>query len=87
MNSQCSLFQSVVIITRLPFVSFFTEICALIAPEFFDNGEPSIEAACHDIDQWPNPIPGETVNLPLLGTILQVTELFPFSSWGFTFVC
>lgn len=53
-------------------MSLFTEICALIAPEFFDNGEPSIEAACHDIDQWPNPIPGETVNLPLLGTVLQV---------------
>lgn len=63
------------IITRLPFVSLFTEICALIAPEFFDNGEPSIEAACHDIDQWPNPTPGETVNLPLLGTVLQVIVL------------
>ncbi|PSN53146.1 Protein DENND6B [Blattella germanica] len=63
--------KSVVIISRLPFVSLFTEIGALIAPEFFDNGEPSIEAACHDIDQWPSPLPGEAVNLPLLGTVLQ----------------
>ncbi|XP_023722839.1 protein DENND6A isoform X3 [Cryptotermes secundus] len=63
--------KSIVIVTRLPFVSLFTEVCALISPEFFDNGEPSIEAACHDIDQWPSPTPGETVNLPLLGTVLQ----------------
>ncbi|KAJ9584820.1 hypothetical protein L9F63_020841 [Diploptera punctata] len=63
--------KSIVIISRLPFVSLFTEISALIAPEFFENGEPSIEAACHDIDQWPSPVPSETVNLPLLGTVLQ----------------
>ncbi|KAK7874564.1 hypothetical protein R5R35_013134 [Gryllus longicercus] len=63
--------KSVVIISRLPFVSLFTEVSSLIAPEFFDNGEPSIEAACHDIDQWPCPVPGETVNLPLLGNVLQ----------------
>lgn len=63
--------KSVVIISRLPFVSLFAEVSSLIAPEFFDNGEPSIEAACHDIDQWPCPAPGEIVNLPLLGTVLQ----------------
>ncbi|XP_066995986.2 protein DENND6A [Anabrus simplex] len=63
--------KSVVIVSRLPFVSLFTEVSSLIAPEFFDNGEPSIEAACHDIDQWASPVPGETVNLPLLGNVLQ----------------
>lgn len=64
-------FQSVVVISRLPFISLFTEVVSLIAPEFFKNGEPSIEAACHDIDHWPSPCPGETVNLPLLGNVLQ----------------
>ncbi|KAG8225110.1 hypothetical protein J437_LFUL004031 [Ladona fulva] len=63
--------QSVVLISRFPFVNLFTEVCALIAPEYFENGEPSIEAACHDIDQWPAPVPGELVNLPLLGTVIQ----------------
>ena len=29
-------------------------------------------AACQNIDQWPAPIPGETINLPLLGSVLQV---------------
>lgn len=28
--------------------------------------------ACADIDQWPNPIPGMSLNLPLMGMILHV---------------
>ena len=64
--------KSVVLITRFPFVALFTELISIVAPEYFDNGEPSLEAACHDIDQWPSPSAGETVNLPIFGTVLQV---------------
>ncbi|XP_041347796.1 protein DENND6A-like [Gigantopelta aegis] len=63
--------KSVVLISRLPFVALFTQLVSIIAPEYFDNGEPSLEAACHDIDQWPPPIPGDTLNLPIMGTVLQ----------------
>lgn len=30
--------------------------------------------ACHDMDQWPEPVPGETVNLPIFGSVLQVSK-------------
>ncbi|XP_052281111.1 protein DENND6A-like isoform X2 [Dreissena polymorpha] len=63
--------KSVVLISRLPFVALFSQLVSIIAPEFFENGEPSLEAACHDIDQWNAPIPGETMNLPIFGTVLQ----------------
>ncbi|XP_075219220.1 protein DENND6B isoform X2 [Lycorma delicatula] len=63
--------ESVIVLSRLPFVNLFSEVCGLIAPEFFDNGFSSIEAACHEIDQWPLPMPGDIVNLPLLGTVIQ----------------
>ncbi|KAJ1362849.1 hypothetical protein KIN20_022545, partial [Parelaphostrongylus tenuis] len=39
---------------------------------FFENGEPAIEAACHDIDQWPSPTAGEPLSLPLLGFLLRI---------------
>ncbi|BFZ08313.1 hypothetical protein BsWGS_11351 [Bradybaena similaris] len=65
--------KSVVLITKLPCVALFNQVISIIAPEYFDNGEPSLEAACHDIDQWPVPIPGETLNLPIMGTVLQHT--------------
>lgn len=64
--------KSVVIISRLPFHNLFLHMVEVIAPEYFDNGEPSIEAACHDIDQWPVPEPSATLHLPLMGSVLQV---------------
>lgn len=66
------LLQSVVIITRLPFVNLFGELCALIAPEFFEAGPALMEAVVREIDQWPPPIPGQIVHLPLIGVLFQV---------------
>ena len=65
-------FQSVVILSRLPFNNLFNKVVSLIAPEYFDNGELSLEAACYNVDQWPSPEPGVTLSLPLLGTVFQV---------------
>lgn len=64
--------KSVVMITRLPYFTFFKEIVDLIAPEYFDHGETCLETACHDIDQWPAPEPGMILDLPLLGMVLRV---------------
>lgn len=60
------------ILSRLPFNNLFTKISSLMSPEYFDNGAVSLEAACYNIDKWPCPIPGQTLNLPLLGTVFQV---------------
>lgn len=38
------LFQSVVLVSRLPFIALFNQLVSIIAPEYFDNGEPSLEA-------------------------------------------
>lgn len=64
--------KSVVLLSHLPLVSLFTSVLELVAPEYFDTGEASLEAACHHLDQWPLPIAGTTLSLPLLGTLLQV---------------
>ncbi|KAK2167268.1 hypothetical protein LSH36_30g02036 [Paralvinella palmiformis] len=72
-NKDCpAALQSVVLLSKLPFVTLYNYIVSVIAPEYFDNGEPCLEAACHDIDQWPDPCPGETLNLPIMGTVVQV---------------
>ncbi|KAI8478766.1 Protein dennd6a [Branchiostoma belcheri] len=64
--------MSLVLITRLPFNNLFNFLAEVVAPEYFDNGEPCLEAACHDIDQWPSPQPGETLSLPMMGMVIQV---------------
>ena len=32
------------LISRLPFVALFSQLVSIIAPEYFENGEPSLEA-------------------------------------------
>ena len=48
----------------------------MVARRFYDKGEISLEVACQDIDQWPLPIPGNTLDLPLMGHLFQVCS-FP----------
>nr|XP_039247890.1 protein DENND6A-like [Styela clava] len=64
--------KSVVILSKLPYFNFFKEIAEIVAPEYFDHGEACLETACHDVDQWPRPEPGQTLDLPLVGTVVQV---------------
>uniref|UniRef100_A0A8C5JJH6 DENN domain containing 6B n=1 Tax=Junco hyemalis TaxID=40217 RepID=A0A8C5JJH6_JUNHY len=64
--------QSLVLVSRLPYVNLFQCLLQLIAPEYFDKLEPCLEAVCNEIDQWPPPVPGQTLNLPVMGVVIQV---------------
>uniref|UniRef100_UPI00398F8771 DENN/MADD domain containing 6Aa isoform X3 n=1 Tax=Pristiophorus japonicus TaxID=55135 RepID=UPI00398F8771 len=64
--------KSLVLISKLPYVNFFHFLLKLIAPEYFDKNEPCLEAACNDLDRWPAPIPGRTLNLPTMGVVIKV---------------
>ncbi|NXL67948.1 DEN6B protein, partial [Chordeiles acutipennis] len=63
---------SLVLVSRLPYVNLFQSLLQLIAPEYFDKLEPCLEAVCNEIDQWPPPVPGQTLNLPVMGVVIQV---------------
>uniref|UniRef100_A0A2K6TZW2 DENN domain containing 6B n=1 Tax=Saimiri boliviensis boliviensis TaxID=39432 RepID=A0A2K6TZW2_SAIBB len=64
--------KSLVLVSRLPFVRLFQALLSLIAPEYFDKLAPCLEAVCSEIDQWPVPLPGQTLNLPVMGVVVQV---------------
>ncbi|XP_062347473.1 protein DENND6B isoform X1 [Cinclus cinclus] len=64
--------KSLVLVSRLPYVNLFQYLLQLIAPEYFDKLEPCLEAVCNEIDQWPPPVPGQTLNLPVMGVVIQV---------------
>lgn len=36
--------KSVVLLSSLPYFKFFKDVADIIAPEYFDNGEPCLEA-------------------------------------------
>uniref|UniRef100_A0A8B9UHX7 DENN domain containing 6B n=1 Tax=Anas zonorhyncha TaxID=75864 RepID=A0A8B9UHX7_9AVES len=69
--------KSLVLVSRLPYVNLFQSLLQLIAPEYFDKLEPCLEAVCNEIDQWPPPVPGQTLNLPVMGVVIQVCNLLP----------
>uniref|UniRef100_A0A8C1BI64 DENN/MADD domain containing 6Aa n=1 Tax=Cyprinus carpio carpio TaxID=630221 RepID=A0A8C1BI64_CYPCA len=66
--------KSLVLISKLPYVTFFHSLLKLIAPEYFEKQEPFLEAACNDIDRWPTPCPGKILTLPIMGVVMKVTS-------------
>uniref|UniRef100_A0A8C5UBW8 DENN domain containing 6B n=2 Tax=Malurus TaxID=55806 RepID=A0A8C5UBW8_9PASS len=63
--------KSLVLVSRLPYVNLFQCLLQLIAPEYFDKLEPCLDGVCNEIDQWPPPVPGQTLNLPVMGVVIQ----------------
>ena len=59
-------------ISKLPFINLFTEICALIAPKFFEMGKSVMDIIVDEIANWPAPVPGDVIHLPLMGVLFQV---------------
>lgn len=64
--------KSVILLSYLPLVEFFTQVTTLVARKFFDTGELPLEVACHDVERWEAPRPGHHLTLPLLGTLLEL---------------
>ncbi|XP_068443001.1 protein DENND6B [Clinocottus analis] len=64
--------KSLVLVSKLPYTHLFHSLLQIVAPEFFEKLEPCLEAVCNGIDQWPSPAPGLTLNLPVMGMVLQV---------------
>uniref|UniRef100_A0A8D8W6C4 Protein DENND6B n=1 Tax=Cacopsylla melanoneura TaxID=428564 RepID=A0A8D8W6C4_9HEMI len=68
--------KSIVLLSPMPFVSLFSDVCSIIAQEVFDKDFSVLTKACKEIDLWTQPRPlskiKETVTLPLLGTSLRV---------------
>uniref|UniRef100_A0A8C5B0U7 DENN/MADD domain containing 6Aa n=1 Tax=Gadus morhua TaxID=8049 RepID=A0A8C5B0U7_GADMO len=64
--------KSLVLISRLPYVTFFHSLLKILAPEYFDKLEPCLEAACNDIDRWPTPHPGRVLSLPIMGVVIKI---------------
>ncbi|VDD88152.1 unnamed protein product [Enterobius vermicularis] len=63
--------KSLAIITVYPLFNLFSHVVSIVAAAYFDSGEPAVEAACHHIDHWPLPVPGEYLTLPLMGAIIH----------------
>ncbi|KDQ13515.1 hypothetical protein BOTBODRAFT_133411 [Botryobasidium botryosum FD-172 SS1] len=64
--------RSVAILSYHPFPSLFTSIINILGPLYFSHGTPMLESACHNISNWPDPVPGSTLELGFLGSVINV---------------
>lgn len=64
--------KSFVLITRLPFHNFFTELTNRWAPIYFKNGISSLEQGFYQITSWPKLTTNTQLTLPILGSIYQL---------------
>ncbi|KAI0671569.1 DUF1630-domain-containing protein [Trametes maxima] len=62
---------STVVLTHLAYPSLFYTLISKLGPSFMNHGGPMLEAACHNIASWPEPIPGTNVELGFLGTVIH----------------
>uniref|UniRef100_A0AC34QHB4 UDENN domain-containing protein n=1 Tax=Panagrolaimus sp. JU765 TaxID=591449 RepID=A0AC34QHB4_9BILA len=63
--------KSLVVLTFLPLFGLYSYLVDTVATGFFEHGESAIESACHHIDHWPLPEPGETLSLPFMGSVIH----------------
>ena len=64
--------KSLVILSWFPFASLFSRVLSIFAPKFFEHGVKVLEAACSDICRWPNIVAGDSIKLPILGSIVSI---------------
>jgi hypothetical protein len=64
--------KSFVLITRLPFHNFFSELVNRWAPLYFKSGLSALEQGYDQILSWPKLITNTPLQLPILGSIYQL---------------
>ena len=68
--------QSLILVSRHPFLKFFFKVVNILASFYFDGKmhEDIIEEACRNISKWSAPRTGRISELPFLGKLLNVTK-------------
>ncbi|GAA5877787.1 hypothetical protein JCM16303_000237 [Sporobolomyces ruberrimus] len=79
--------RSLVLLTHHPHLpGLFSSVLEILGPLHFLHAKQSgakggmVESACLNIAAWPEPIPGTNLELPLLGTVLNVSLPLPYQA-------
>ncbi|BGP26991.1 DUF1630 family protein [Rhodotorula toruloides] len=76
--------RSLVLISHIPhLIGLFSSLVSILGPLHFKHAQAGgtrggmVETACHNIASWLDPIPGATLDLPFLGSVLTVVLPLP----------
>lgn len=71
-SSRGYLQKSIVVLSPLLHAHFFKRLIKLVGHLYFKRGPSVLATAVDDIRSWPEPEPGKSYELPLLGWVLRV---------------
>lgn len=63
--------KSIVLLTEHPYTSLFKQTISIVGSLFFDHGESIFEAVNNCFRAWGEPVPGRSLELPMMGTVLN----------------
>ncbi|KAH9972202.1 hypothetical protein BGW80DRAFT_1227904 [Lactifluus volemus] len=64
--------RCIVLLTQHPYPALFCALLSKLGPLFHTHGDAILEVASHNIAKWPPPVPGTTVELGFIGSVLHV---------------
>ncbi|KAI9509798.1 hypothetical protein F5148DRAFT_1275067 [Russula earlei] len=64
--------RCIVLLTQHPYPALFFALLNKLGPLYRTHGDPILEVAAHNIAKWPSPVPGTTLELGFLGTVLRI---------------
>lgn len=64
--------KSVVILSYSPYSSVFRPLLQIMGPLYFDIGKKALEHIAAYVSQWPTPVPGKLMELPIGNSMLKV---------------
>lgn len=65
--------RSLVLLSELPYISLFKQTIEILGPLYFDHGESIFEAVNSCVKTWGMNEPGQTLELPMMGTVIYFT--------------
>ncbi|EGN98722.1 hypothetical protein SERLA73DRAFT_181337 [Serpula lacrymans var. lacrymans S7.3] len=64
--------SAIVILTHLQYPALFCNLASTVGPLYHAHGVLMLETACHNVANWCNPLPGSTLELGFLGSVMHV---------------
>ncbi|KAJ7956589.1 Protein DENND6A [Quillaja saponaria] len=64
--------KSVVILSHSPYSSLFRPLLQILGPLYFDMGKKALEHIAACVSNWPAPVPGKLMDLPIGNATLKV---------------
>lgn len=65
--------KSLVLLSEFPYISLFKQVIELLGPLYFDHGDSIFDAVNSCLKSWGTSQPGQSLELPMLGTVITFT--------------